>query len=60
MIRIKPSREGLLHKRMGLKQGKKISEGSLEKEKSAAKKDHDVKELREVVFAENARKWHHK
>ena len=60
MIKIKPSHEGLLHKRMGIKKGKKISEGSLEKEKAAAKKSGDVKELREVVFAENARKWHHK
>lgn len=60
MIKIKPSHEGLLHKRMGIAKGKKISEGALEKEKASAKKSGDVKELREAVFAENARKWNHK
>jgi hypothetical protein len=60
MIKIKPSHKGLLHEKMGIKKGKKIPTGSLEKEKAEAKKEGDVKELREVVFAENARKWNKK
>jgi hypothetical protein len=59
MIRIKPSHEGLLHKDMGIAQGKKIPEASLEKKKASAKKSGNVKELKEIVFAENAKKWHH-
>lgn len=52
-IHIKKENRGLLHKKMGIPQGKKIGEGALSVEKSKAKKTHNVKLLREVVFAQN-------
>jgi hypothetical protein len=58
-IHIKKSHEGMLHKDMGIAEGKKIPEASLEKKKASAKKSGDVAELKRVVFAENAKKWHH-
>jgi hypothetical protein len=57
-IEIKPANKGLLHKKMGIGQGKKISEGSLEAEKAKAKASGNTKLEKEVVFAENAKKWH--
>jgi hypothetical protein len=59
-INIKPSHKGLLHKKMGLNEGSAISGNALEAEKDKAKKTGDTKLEKEVVFAENARKWHHK
>ena len=55
-IHIKPSHKGLLHKQMGVAAGKPISTGALEKEKRGA----GPAEKKRIVFAENARKWHHK
>ncbi len=54
-IHIKPSHKGLLHKDMGVPQGKKLSLGSLEDAKNGA----DPAEKKRIVFAENARKWNH-
>lgn len=54
-IHIKKSHEGLLHKEMGIAQGKPISTSALEKEKKGA----SPAEKKRIVFAENARHWHH-
>ena len=59
MIAIKPSHRGLLHREMGISEDKPISLGSLARAKSKAKKSGDVKREKQVVFAENARNWHH-
>jgi hypothetical protein len=59
-ININPNNKGLLHKKMGIGQGKPISTSALESEKAKAKKSGNTKLEREVVFAENARKWHHR
>jgi hypothetical protein len=56
-IHIQPSHEGLLHKKMGVKEGSKISASSEAKVAARAKKEGDVKLEREAVFAENAKKW---
>ena len=57
-IDINPANKGLLHKKMGVGQGKEISEGALEAEKAKAKASGNTKLEREVVFAENAKRWH--
>ena len=56
VIKIKPENKGLLHKKLGKKQGEKISTSELEKKKKGAK----GKLKKEIVFAENARKWNKK
>jgi hypothetical protein len=56
-IDINPANKGLLHKKMGIGQGKEISEGSLEAEKARAKASGNTKLEKEVVFAENAKHW---
>ena len=55
-IKIKKENKGLLHKKMGVKKGKPISTEALEKKKKGA----TGKLKKEIVFAENARKWNHK
>jgi len=55
-INIKPGNKGLLHKKLGIKLGKPISSGTLSK----AKKGATGKLKKEIVFAQNARKWNHK
>jgi len=55
MIKIKKSHEGLLHKNLGVKQGKKLSSSTLDK----AKKNAGPAEKKRIVFAQNAKKWHH-
>ena len=54
-IRIKPSRKGLLHRKLGVHEGKKLSEHALEH----ALHSDDPKERKEANFAINARKWKH-
>lgn len=54
-IHIKASHKGLLHKDLGVAPGKPISTSTLEKAKSGA----STAEKKRIVFAENARKWHH-
>lgn len=59
-IEINPANKGLLHKKLGISQGKKIGEGKLEETAARAKASGDTKLEREAVFAENAKKWNHK
>jgi len=54
-IEIKKSREGLLHKNLGVKNGAKLSMAELEK----AKASKYPAERKRATFAENARKWNH-
>ena len=54
-IHIKASHKGLLHKKLGVKQGKKIPLSSLVR----AKHSSSGAEKEEANFAINARKWHH-
>jgi hypothetical protein len=58
-IHINPKNKGLLHKKMGVGKDEPISTSSLESEKAKAKASGNTKLEREVVFAENARKWNH-
>ena len=55
---------GLLHKKMGVKAGNKISASKVNKSLASLKKKKnkskaDVKKERELVFAKNAKKWRH-
>jgi hypothetical protein len=59
-IEIKKSNKGLLHKKLGKKPGQKLSEGDLKSAEGRAKKTGNTKLEKEVVFAENAKKWKHK
>lgn len=52
-IHIDPKNKGLLHKKMGIKQGSPISTKKLD----SAEKGAGKKEKEEIVFAKNARKW---
>ncbi len=54
-IKIKPSHKGLLHKKLGVKKGKKISSSTLQK----AKRSKNPKLRKEATFAINAKKWNH-
>jgi hypothetical protein len=54
-IRIRPSRKGLLHKKLGVPEDKKLSEHLLEQ----ALHSRDPEERKEANFAINARKWKH-
>lgn len=56
-IKIKPSHKGLLHKAMGIAKGKKIPSSKLAKEKSKATNTGNTKLKKEIVFAQNAKKW---
>jgi hypothetical protein len=53
VIKIKPENKGLLHKKMGIKKDAPISSAALAKKKKGA----TGKLKKEIVFAENARKW---
>jgi hypothetical protein len=53
VIQIQKSHVGLLHKKMGIKQGKPISSEALSKKKKGA--TGKLKE--EIVFAQNSKKW---
>jgi hypothetical protein len=53
-------KKGALHARMGVKKGKGIATGAIQKDLSKAKKAGNTKSIRQDVFALNARKWHHK
>jgi hypothetical protein len=55
VIQIKPSRKGLLHKKLGVPQGSPIPAGKL-----AAALDSKSASLRkEAQFAKNAKGWNH-
>lgn len=53
-IHIKPSHKGLLHEKMGVREGNKIPLASLLK----AKHSKSPAMRKEANFAVNARKWH--
>ena len=54
-IKIKPAHKGLLHKKLGVKQGEPISEAKIEKAEASS----SPKLRKEAVFAENAKHWNH-
>ncbi len=54
-IHIKPSHKGLLHKNLGISQGKKLTV----KQEESAKHSSDPAERKRATFALNAGKWHH-
>jgi hypothetical protein len=54
-IKIKPSRKGLLHKKLGVAQAKKIPLDKLEK----ALKSKSPALRKEANFAKNAKGWKH-
>jgi len=54
-INIKPSHKGLLHRDLGVKQGKKLTAAEIEK----AKHSSDPATRKRATFAANARKWKH-
>lgn len=54
---IKPSHRGLLHRKMGIPQGQKISIADLMHEKSKARKTHDPALMKQTTYAINARHW---
>jgi len=54
-IHIKKSHEGLLHKQLHVPEGEKIPASKLE----AAKSHASPAEKKRIVFAQNAKKWHH-
>lgn len=58
-IEIKKQNRGKLHQKLGIPQGKKIGNGKLNSVKNQAKHSGNVKLEREVVFAQNAKKWNH-
>ena len=53
-------KNGLLHEKMGISDDKKIPAKSLSKEKGHAEKTGNTKLEKEVVFAQNAKKWNKK
>ena len=55
-INIKPSHKGLLHKMLGIPEGKKIPQSKLE----AAAHSSNPKERERAQFALNAEKFNHK
>ena len=55
-IVIKPANKGKLHEELGVPQGKKIPTAKME----AAKAKASPAEKKQIVFAENAKKWNKK
>lgn len=58
-IHIKKANEGLLHKKLHVKDDKPIPVATLHAKLAAAKARGDVKEEKELVFAINAHHFHH-
>jgi len=54
-INIKPSHEGLLHKKLGVKQGAKIPASKL----ASAKNSPNAATRKQATFAQNAKSWNH-
>jgi hypothetical protein len=52
-IHIKPSHKGLLHRDLGIAEGKPIPASAMAKAKTNA----SPAEKKRIVFAQNARKW---
>ena len=53
-IKIKKSHQGLLHKNLGVKKGKKIPASKLK-----VKKTDSAAVKKRKIFAQNAKKWKH-
>jgi hypothetical protein len=58
-IHIKPSHKGLLHEALGIAKNKKIPGSKLKTAIATAKRTGNVKEEKQAVFAQNAKKWKH-
>lgn len=58
-IHIKPSHKGLLHKKLGVPAGQKISPKKLAAAGARAKKTGNTALAKEVGFAKAAKKWKH-
>jgi hypothetical protein len=56
-IKIKPSHKGELHKELGVKSDKTISEKRLHAAARSAKKSGNKAEEKRIIFAENSKKW---
>ena len=54
-IHIKKEHAGLLHRDLGVKPGKHLTEKQIRK----AEHSRDPAERKRAVFAENSRHWHH-
>jgi hypothetical protein len=57
---INPAHKGLLHKEMGVPQGKKINVGDLMAEKAKAKRTGNSTLMKQANFAIVARGWKHR
>jgi hypothetical protein len=55
MIALNPAHRGLLHKELGVPEGKKLSVRQL----ARAARSKNPKERERANFAKNARKWNH-
>lgn len=53
-IHIKESHKGLLHKKLGIKEGKSIPASKLE-----VKPGDSPSTIKQKTFAKNAKSWHH-
>lgn len=56
-VDIEIKRTGVLHKEMGIPEGKKIPLTEIKSVKEEAKRDGDTRLVRQATFAENARGW---
>ena len=56
---IQPSHQGLLHRKMGIPEGQKITIGQLMREKTKAARTHNPALMKQATFAINARGWQH-
>jgi hypothetical protein len=52
-IKIKPSRKGLLHEKLGVPKDEPIPKGKIAKAKAKAKRTGDTALMRETTFAQN-------
>jgi len=52
-IHINPAHRGLLHKKLGIPEGKKISVATLMKTKARARRTGDASLMKEATFAAN-------
>lgn len=60
VIAIKPSKQGALHKDLGIPEGEKISDERLSSALKSAKSSGNKQLAKRIVFAQNSRKWKHK
>lgn len=58
-IHINPAHKGMLHEVLDIAKGKRIPGSKLKSALKGAKKSGDNKEEKEIVFAQNSKKWKH-